>query len=64
MSPQEEFKHRIDVLKARGLENIHFYPGEVYNALPNDFCLEANRLLEAVEQDEGEPLKFNDSQRK
>lgn len=64
LSAREQFKERIDVLKAEGLKDIKFYPGEVANALPEDFCAEANRLLDAVKRSEGEPLIFGDSQKK
>lgn len=64
LSASQEFKGRIDVLKANGLKDIKFYPGEVGNALPEDFCAEANRMLEAVERDEGNSFSFGDSRKK
>lgn len=56
-----ELKERID--KLEGLKSFGFYLGEVSRAMPEDFCAEANRLLVAIEKDEGEILKFNDSQK-
>ena len=60
MSERERFKERLESLKEKGLVGLGFAYGEPAED-PEDFYAEANRLLDAVEDDSGEPLVFNDS---
>ncbi len=62
LSARQEFKERVIALKSQGLKDIKFYPGEVSNALPESFCVEAINLLDVVANDAGDKLVFGDSQ--
>jgi len=44
--------------------NIYFCPADGVDESSMEYFEEAKRLLEAVIKDEGEPLVFNDSQKK
>jgi hypothetical protein len=57
-------KNQLRNLQERGLKRISLYPNEVIDAIADDYYAEISRLLEVIERDEGEPLKFNDSQKK
>ena len=65
MSSVQEFANRVRELKQNeNLKDIKFYPGMISETVPEEFCLEANKLIEAIQSGKGRELKFNDSKRK
>lgn len=63
-SSVELFGEKVAELKRQGLKDIKFYPGMISETLPEQFCVEANRLIDAMLSGEGKKLSFNDSRRK
>lgn len=58
------FGEKISALKKQGLKDIKFSVDNISEmTTPEQFCEEANRFLDAMANDEGEPLNFNDSRR-
>jgi len=64
MIAKEVLKNQLQELQGRGLKSLSFYPGEVVGASDDDYYAEMSRLLVAIDNDEGSPLKFNDSRKK
>ncbi|MGD9659977.1 MAG: hypothetical protein AB7U63_01760 [Porticoccaceae bacterium] len=61
---EQGFSQRVADLKSRGLKDIKFYPGIISETVPEQFCAEANRLIDVVEQGRGRKLVFGDSKKK
>ena len=61
---RELVNKQLKQLKAKGLKGISLYPSDDAAAKPDEFYAELGRLLEAIENNIGEPLKFNDSRKR
>lgn len=61
---REILKSQLRNLQEKGLKGISFYPVKVTGATAEDYYAELSRMIDAIERDEGKPLKFNDSQKK
>lgn len=61
MKHLEGLEKRVDELKADGLIDLNFYAGVISETTVEQFCEEANRLLDSISQGNGRPLNFNDS---
>lgn len=64
MIAKEVLKNQFHELKNQGLKSFSFYPVAVEGASIDDYYAEMSRLLDAIDRDEGKPLKFNDSRKK
>ena len=56
----DTFKEKVADLRDNGMIDIKFYRGLTNQTTPDDFCLEANRLLDMLRNDEGTELVFDD----
>jgi len=52
------------LVREKGLKGISLYPEHDEHAHPDDYYREISRMLDAIDRNEGKPLKFNDSRKK
>lgn len=62
-SAVELFKQKIAAMKEQGLQNLHFSVEKTEGLTAEQLAEELNRCLDAVANDDGEPLVFNDSKK-
>lgn len=62
-SAVEVFGQKISALKEQGLKNIQFSVENTEGVTAEQFAEEANRVIDVMVSDAGEPLLFNDSKK-
>lgn len=65
VSEVEKFKLRLEEKRKQGLVSFHYSLADFPNApSEEELCKELNRLFDAMESGQGQPLHFNDSRKK
>lgn len=59
----DKVNEQLERLIAKGLKGVSLFPGDKAPDHPDEFYEELSRMLDAIEENIGEPLKFNDSRK-